>query len=88
MQTRFDAAAYRERCQVETVVSMIKRRQGAFVRGRTHWSQSRDLRLKVLTHNIMILRRRYVFYRATIPLFQQPAKLAQPPPSHMAARAK
>jgi hypothetical protein len=69
MQTRFDADAYRQRCQVETVMSMIKRRQGAFVRGRSHHSQSRDLRLKVLTHNIMILRRRRFLQSSSGPLF-------------------
>jgi hypothetical protein len=57
MQTRFNRPAYRNRCQVETVISMLKRRQGAFARGRSYWSQRRDLHLKVLTHNIMILRR-------------------------------
>lgn len=57
MQTRFDTSSYRSRCQVETVVSMIKRRQESFLRSRTYWSQCRDLRLKVLTHNIMILKR-------------------------------
>ncbi len=64
MQTRFDAALYRDRCQAETVVSMIKRRQGSFLRTRNYWSQCRDLRLKVLTHNIMILRRTKLFYKA------------------------
>jgi len=64
MQTRFDAAADRDRPQVETVVSMIKRRQGAHVRGVSYWSQCRDLRLKVLTHNVMILLKIKVFYRA------------------------
>jgi hypothetical protein len=64
MQTRFDTAAYRDRVQVETVISMIKRRQGAFVRGRTYWSQCRDLHLLVVTHNVMILLRIEVFYRA------------------------
>jgi hypothetical protein len=64
MQTRFDLAAYRDRVQVETVISMLKRRLEAFVRGRTAWSQRRELRLKVLTHNVMILLRIEVFYRA------------------------
>jgi hypothetical protein len=64
MQTRFDAVGYRSRCQAETVMSMIKRRQESFLRSRTYWSQCRDLRLKVLTHNIMILRSIKVFYRA------------------------
>ena len=64
MQTRFDLAAYRDRVQVEAVFSMLKRRLEAFVRGRTAWSQRRELRLKVLTHNVMILLRIKVFYRA------------------------
>ncbi|HVT30377.1 MAG TPA: transposase, partial [Lacipirellulaceae bacterium] len=64
MQARFDADFYRDRCQAETVVSMIKRRQDSFLRTRNYWSQCRDLRLKVLTHNIMILKRTKVFYRA------------------------
>jgi hypothetical protein len=56
MKTRFDRKAYRRRSQVETVMSMIKRRQGAHARGRTYHSQCRDLRLMALTHNILILR--------------------------------
>jgi len=68
MQTRFDTSLYRHRCQVETVISMIKRRQGSFLRSHKYWSQCRDLRLKVLTHNVMILRRTKVFYRAGLSL--------------------
>ena len=64
MQKRFDLTAYRDRVQVETVISMLKRRLDAFVRGRTTWSQRREMRLKVLTHNVMILLRIQVFYRA------------------------
>ena len=63
MQVHFNRDAYRQRAQVETVMSMIKRRQGAHVRGRTYHSQCRDLRLMVLTHNVMILYWRQVFYR-------------------------
>ena len=64
MQTRFDLVAYRDRVQVETVVSMLKRRLESFVRGRTAWTHRRELRLKVLTHNIMILLCIEVFYTA------------------------
>jgi hypothetical protein len=64
MQTRFDRDAYRDRVQVETVMSMIKRRQGSYVRGHTYWSRCRDLRLLAITHNIMILLFFKVFYRA------------------------
>lgn len=66
MQTRFDFVAYRDRVQVETVFSMLKRRLEAFLRARTAWSQRRELRLKALTHNIMILFCGEVFYRAIL----------------------
>lgn len=69
MQTRFDREAYCNRVQVETVMSMIKRRQGAHVRGRSYWSQCRDLRLMALTHNVMILLPVQVFYRARMSPF-------------------
>jgi len=64
MQVRFDSDAYHDRSQVETVISMIKRRQGAYVRGRTYHSQCRDLCLMALAHNVMILVLLQVFYRA------------------------
>jgi len=51
------------------VFSMLKRRLGSAISGRSYWSQCRDLLLRVLTHNVMI---RYleVFYRAgQTPLF-------------------
>jgi Transposase DDE domain len=64
MKVRFDRVAYRRRSQVETVVSMIKRRQGAHVHARTYHNQCRELRLIVLTHNIMILVVVEVFYTA------------------------
>lgn len=62
MQTRFDESRYHPRAQAETVMSMIKRRQGAHARGRTYHSQCRDLRLMALTHNVMILLCVEVFY--------------------------
>ena len=64
MQRRFNTKAYGQRAQVETVMSMIKRRQGSHIRSRSYHSQCRDLRLMVLTHNIMILLTKRVFYRA------------------------
>lgn len=69
MQTRFDENKYHRRAQVETVMSMIKRRQGAFTRGRTYHSQCRDLRLMALTHNVMILLCVEVFYGAVLDPF-------------------
>ena len=62
MQTRFDRSKYHRRVQVEVVISMIKRRQGAHARGRSYQAQCRDLRLMALTHNVMILLRIELFY--------------------------
>jgi hypothetical protein len=47
---------YTQRWQVETVNSMIKRNLGSFCRGKSCQSRQRDLRLKALVHNLMILR--------------------------------
>ena len=67
MKQRFDQRAYRQRSQVETVMSMIKRNLDAGVRAKSYWAQCRELVLKGLTHNIMIIRLRIkVFYRAGI----------------------
>jgi hypothetical protein len=74
MQVRFNADAYRQRAQVETVMSMIKRRQGSHVRGVTYHSQCRDLRLMALTHNVMILWRIEGFYRAGREVLLTPAQ--------------
>jgi hypothetical protein len=46
---------YTQRWQCETVHSMIKRNLGSALRGRTAWSRKRDMALKVITHDLMIL---------------------------------
>jgi hypothetical protein len=56
MKTRFNKQKYGQRWQVETVNSMIKRTMGFALRARSYWSQSREITLRVLTHNIMILK--------------------------------
>jgi hypothetical protein len=52
------ACGYTQRWQAETVVSMIKRNLGEELRGKTARSRKRDMLLKVLTHDLMIIRRR------------------------------
>jgi Transposase DDE domain len=47
---------YTQRWQAETAISMIKRNLGSALRGKTANSRKRDLWLKVLTHDIMIIR--------------------------------
>lgn len=61
MQTRIVLEKHRKRAQVETVMSMIKRRQESFCKGKTYRSRCRELSLMVLTHNIMILLPRHTF---------------------------
>ena len=48
---------------------MIKRTTGSALRARNYWSQSREISLRVLTHNIMILLRQEVFDRAVLTPF-------------------
>jgi len=55
MKTRFNTKAYRQRPQVETVFSMLKRNLGSALRGRSFWSRCRDMLLRVVTHNIMLI---------------------------------
>jgi len=57
---------YGQRWQVETTNSMLKRLLGSALRARNYWSQCREIMLRALTLNIMILRRRKVFNR-TLP---------------------
>ena len=57
-------AKYGQRWQVETVNSMIKRRLDSALRARSYWSQCREILLRVITHNVMIIICIRVFYRA------------------------
>ena len=48
-------SGYTQRWQVETVNSMVKRNLGSALSGKTAWSRKRDMRLKALTHDLMVL---------------------------------
>lgn len=62
LKSRFPKRTYNQRWQVETVFSMIKRLLGSALKARQYHSQCRELHLKALTHNIMILR--FLFFRS------------------------
>jgi hypothetical protein len=65
MKRRFPKKTYGQRWQIETVFSMLKRNMGSALRARNYHSQNREIRLRVLTHNLAILRRQFnVLYRA------------------------
>ena len=55
---RFPKKTYGQRWQIETVFSMLKRRLGSALRARRPHSQKREIALRLLTHNLMILWRR------------------------------
>ena len=46
---------YGQRWQVETGISMVKRRVSSLVQARTYWAQCRELLLIALTYNLMLL---------------------------------
>jgi hypothetical protein len=50
-----DAKTYGQRSQSETAHSMIKRNQSSSLRSRTPGRQKKEMMLRVLTHNIMLL---------------------------------
>ncbi len=72
MKSRLHLTRYSQRWQVETVNSMLKRLMGSALRARTYWSQCREIFLRAITLNIMILRRLQGFYRADLSRFCPP----------------
>lgn len=60
---------YTQRRQAETVNSMLKRLMGSALRARRDHAKCRELHLRALTLNIMIVRRKRVFYGASRHLF-------------------
>ncbi len=66
MQNNFPKKIYGQRWQVETAFSMLKRNLGCAVRARNYHNQNREIRLRVLTHNLMILRRKILCFIQSI----------------------
>jgi len=84
MKQRFPKKTFGQRWQIETVFSMLKRNMGAALRARHYHSQTREIRLRILTHNLAILWRKFdVLYRAgpcriarlTTAMFSEAARL-------------
>jgi Transposase DDE domain len=69
MKSRLHLTRYSQRWQVETVNSMLKRLLGSALRARRYWSQCREILLRAITLNIMILRRHGVSTEQDIPIF-------------------
>jgi hypothetical protein len=88
MKRHLGQSRYGQRWQVEAVYSMIKRLSGEVVNARTYWRRCRLLLLKVLTHNISILRQRLGFL-LSIPgsLFTDPALPSIPTASYLSLKS-
>jgi transposase len=56
MRRRFFKRVYGQRWQVESAISRHKRRLGSALRARFWSAQKTECLLRVLTHNLMILR--------------------------------
>jgi transposase len=56
LRQHFPRALYHQRWHIESGFSQHKRRLGSALTARSHQSQRRELVLRVLTHNLMILR--------------------------------
>jgi transposase len=71
MKELFPKELYGQRWQIETVFSMLKRNLGSAVRSRKHYNQTREIRLRVLAHNLMILWRTILCFiqSITVPSF-------------------
>ena len=78
MKARLHTTRYSQRWQVETVHSMLKRLMDSALRARNYWSRCREIILRGITLNIMILRRAKVFYRAGQPPFFCPFQKLRP----------
>ena len=71
MKRRLPKKTYGQRWQIETVFSMLKRNLGASLRSRKRYAINREILLRVLTHNLMILWRRITSFQQsmTVPYF-------------------
>lgn len=57
LHQRFPKKTYRQRWQIETAFSMLKRNLGSALARRRPFALNREVLLRVITHNLMILRR-------------------------------
>jgi hypothetical protein len=61
MHEAFDTKAYGQRWQIESAFSQCKRRLGSALSTRNPWAQRREVEMRILAHNLMILLRPLLF---------------------------
>ena len=52
MVREFDKALYHNRNLVETMFSVLKRRYGEEIRSKKYWNQAKEIKFKILVHNL------------------------------------
>ena len=52
MALEFDKKLYHNRNLVETMFSVLKRRYGEEIRSKKYWNQAKEVKLKILVHNL------------------------------------
>jgi transposase len=55
MEKHFPKKLYKQRWQIESTVSQLKRHLGADLTATSHWGRIRETMLRVVTHNLTIL---------------------------------
>ncbi len=73
MATQFDEESYGQRWQVETVMFMLKSRQGESLTARSDQARRQEMGLMAITHNVMIVLGAEGFYRAYPTPFHAPS---------------
>ena len=63
MLNRFPRKTYGQRWQIETAFSMIKRLLGVALRSRRPYALNREILLRVMTINLMIIRRLFTCFQ-------------------------
>jgi transposase len=61
MHEAFDKKAYGQRWQIESAFSQCKRRLGSALSTRNPWAQRREVEMRILAHDLMILLRPLLF---------------------------
>ena len=69
MATDFDDETYGQRWQIETVMFMLKSRQGAELTARSDTTRHHEMGLIAVAHNLLIVLTIKLFYRATTEVF-------------------
>ena len=71
LDRRFPKKAYGQRWQIEATFSMLKRHLGSALTRRKPWDINREVLLRVITHNLMIIKRVVLSFQQsmTVPIY-------------------